>query len=231
VSTQSNTSAVAPDDAPRRRLRITEVFFSIQGESSYAGRPSAFVRLTGCNLRCRWCDSEYTFQGGEWMTFDAIFEQLASYPGCRLVEVTGGEPLLQREVNAFMQECLDRGYEVMLETGGSLDLSPVPVEVRKIVDLKPPGSGEVERNLWSNMALLQPWDELKAVIADRADYDWAVEACRAHDLFGRYVIHFSPVFGEIEPRTLAEWILADGIPVRMQLQLHKFIWDPAARGV
>lgn len=226
----STTDAVSTDDRSRR-LRITEIFHSIQGESSYAGRPSYFVRLTGCNLRCTWCDSEYTFQGGDWMTFDEIFAQLDAFPDCDLVEVTGGEPMLQKNVTAFMAECLERGYEVMLETGGSLDLSEVPVDVRKIVDLKAPGSGEAARNLWANLPLLQPWDEIKVVIADRADYDWARAACEEHGLYGKHPIHFSPSFGSLPAHELAAWILADALPVRMQLQLHKFIWDPDARGV
>ncbi len=214
-----------------RRLRITEIFHSIQGESTWTGAPCYFVRLTGCNLRCTWCDSEYTFHGGDWMSFDEIFARLDAFPACRVVEVTGGEPLLQRNVHAFMQECLDRGWRVLLETGGSLDLSPVPAEVRKIVDLKAPGSGEVEANLWANLALLQPWDEVKCVIADRADYEWARAAVLEHRLSERHTVLFSPVFGALHPRQLAEWILADGLDVRMQLQMHKFIWDPQTRGV
>ncbi|MCB9506391.1 MAG: radical SAM protein [Myxococcales bacterium] len=230
-SLEPSSAAKSESDGGARRLRVTEIFHSIQGESTHAGRPSYFVRLTGCNLRCRWCDSEYTFSGGEWMTFDAIFERMASFPRCDLVEVTGGEPLLQPAVNAFMAECLERGFEVMLETGGSLDLSPVPKDVRKIVDLKPPGSGEVDRNRWENLPLLQPWDEIKAVLADRRDYEWARDACQREGLFGRVAVSFSPVFGELHPRQLAEWVLADALPARVQLQLHKFIWEPDARGV
>ncbi len=213
------------------RLRITELFHSIQGESTHAGRPSYFVRLTGCNLRCVWCDSEYTFQGGDWMTFDEIFAQLDAMPSCDLVEVTGGEPMLQKNVVPFMQACLDRGLEVMLETGGSLDLSEVPKDVRRIIDLKAPASGEVEANLWSNLDQLNPWDEVKCVIADRADYEWARDRVQEHELLGRVAVLFSPVFGRIEPVELANWILADALPIRMQLQMHKFIWEPEARGV
>lgn len=214
-----------------RRLRITEIFHSIQGESTYAGLPCYFVRLTGCNLRCTWCDSEYTFHGGGWMSFDEIFARLAEFPKCQLLEVTGGEPMLQRNVNAFMQECLDRGFTVLLETGGSLDLSGVPKDVRKIVDLKAPGSGEVSANLWSNLELLQPWDEIKCVIADRTDYEWAKNEVLERGLATRHTVLFSPVFGRIAPVDLANWILADAMPIRMQLQMHKFIWDPSARGV
>ena len=190
---EETTVRATPDRA--RRLRITEIFHSIQGESSHAGRPSYFVRLTGCNLRCTWCDSEYTFQGGEWMGFDEIFAQLDVFPRCGLLEVTGGEPMLQPNVIAFMQECLGRGLEVMIETGGSLDLSDVPPEVRKIVDLKAPGSGEHERNLWENLTVLQAWDEIKIVVSDRADYEWAVETCNREGLLDRHIVHFSPVLG------------------------------------
>lgn len=231
MNTDAATNESTPSSDRTRRLRITEIFHSIQGESSYAGRPSYFVRLTGCNLRCTWCDSEYTFQGGDWMTFDEIFAKLDAFPECPLLEVTGGEPMLQKNVNAFMQECLDRGYEVMIETGGSLDLSEVPKDVRKIVDLKPPGSGEVTRNLWSNMEVLQPWDEIKVVIADREDYEWAKAQCNAYNLFAKHPVHFSVVFDKLHPRQLTEWILEDALPARLQLQLHKFIWDPNAQGV
>lgn len=214
-----------------QRLRITEIFHSIQGESTWAGLPCYFVRLTGCNLRCTWCDSEYTFQGGEWMSFDEIFARLDAMPSCDLVEVTGGEPMLQKQVVPFMQACLERGYTVLLETGGSLDLSDVPAEVRRIVDLKAPGSGEVTRNLWSNLDVLQPWDELKVVVAHRADYEWARDVIRERGLAERHTVLMSPVFGQIEPVELAQWILEDALPVRMQLQMHKFIWAPDARGV
>jgi 7-carboxy-7-deazaguanine synthase len=165
------------------------------------------------------------------MGFDEIFSVLASFPSCGLVEVTGGEPMLQPNVAAFMEECLARDLEVMIETGGSLDLSEVPAEVRKVVDLKAPGSGEHERNLWENLALLQSWDEIKIVIANRADYEWALDVCEREGLFERHIVHFSPVFDTQPPRLLAEWMLADGVPARLQLQVHKFIWEPDARGV
>lgn len=215
----------------RRRLRITEIFHSIQGESTWAGLPCYFVRLTGCNLRCTWCDSEYTFSGGRWMGFDEIFDTLATFAPCTLLEVTGGEPMLQPAVNAFMAECLERGFTVLLETGGSLDLSEVPVGVHRIIDIKPPGSGEVERNFWPNFDHLRPGDEIKAVIRDRTDYEWSAEQVRSRGLADRNTVLFSPVFGAIKPVDLAQWILADALPVRMQLQMHKAIWDPAARGV
>lgn len=216
----------------KRRLRITEIFHSIQGESTWAGKPCLFVRLTGCNLRCTWCDSEYTFSGGRWLTFDEIFEQLEAFPACRLVEVTGGEPLLQEAVNPFMAELLERGYTVLLETGGSLDLTPVPQAVHKIVDLKPPGSGEVARNRWENLELLAAHDEVKCVIADRADYDWSRERVLEHGLLERVAaVNFSPVFGRVSPLELTRWILADGLPIRLNLQQHKVIWPPDMRGV
>lgn len=220
-----------PEQADARRLRITEIFHSIQGESTYAGRRCHFVRLTGCNLRCTWCDSTYTFTGGGWMTFDEIFAKLATFPACDLVEVTGGEPLLQPRVSDFMQACLDRGFEVLLETSGSLDLAPVPAAVRKIVDLKPPGSGEAQSNRWENLPLLQPHDEIKVVLAHRADYEWARKQVIERGLIGRHSILFSPVFGQVTPLELATWILEDGLDVRMQIQMHKLIWDPSARGV
>ena len=222
---------IATEQAESPRLRITEIFHSIQGESTYAGRRCYFVRLTGCNLRCSWCDSVYTFTGGGWMTFDEIFAKLATFPACDLVEVTGGEPLLQPRVNAFMQACLDRGFEVLLETSGSLDIAPVPAAVRKIYDLKPPGSGEVQSNRWENLPLLQPHDEIKVVLAHRADYEWARKQVIDRGLIGRHPILFSPVFGQVTPLELATWILEDGLDVRMQIQMHKLIWDPSARGV
>lgn len=213
-------------------MRITEIFLSIQGESSYAGRPCVFVRTTGCNLRCVWCDTEYSFHGGRTMSVDEIVAEVRRVGGaCRLVELTGGEPLLQKEIGILATRLLDGGYEVLCETGGSLPVDRLPAEVVKIVDVKCPGSGEAEANDWSNLARLDPGrDELKFVIADRSDYEWAAGVVRTRDL-GRFTVHFSPAFGRQDPTTLAEWILADGLPVRLNLQIHKFLWDPAARGV
>jgi 7-carboxy-7-deazaguanine synthase len=213
-------------------VRITEIFLSIQGESSHAGRPCVFVRTTGCNLRCVWCDTEYSFHGGREMSLDEILEEVESVGGaCRLVELTGGEPLLQKEIGALAGRLLECGYEVLCETGGSLPVDRLPAEVVKIVDVKCPGSGEVEANDWTNLERLDPArDELKFVIADRADFEWAAETVRARDL-GRFRVHFSPAFGRQDPTSLAEWILADGVPARLNLQIHKFLWDPAARGV
>ena len=212
-------------------MRITEIFHSIQGESSFAGLPCVFVRSTGCNLRCVWCDTAYAFHGGREMSVDEIVGEVERLGGdCRLVELTGGEPLLQKEIFALARALLDRGYTVLCETGGSLDLDRVPREVIKIVDVKCPGSGESHRNLWSNLEKLGPRDEIKFVIRDRADYEWALGVIRGRGLAGRSIL-FSPVWGELELRELAEWVLADGAPVRVQTQLHKHIWGPHAVGV
>lgn len=213
-------------------MRITEIFHSIQGESSYAGRPCVFVRTTGCNLRCVWCDTAYSFHGGRDMAVDEIVAQIRRLgPDCRLVELTGGEPLLQTDIGALADTLLAAGYTVLCETSGSVPVDRVPPAVVKIVDFKCPGSGEVEANDWTNLERLDPdRDELKFVIADREDYDWAKLQVEERDLAG-FVVHFSPEFGAMNRRDLAEWILADGLPVRLQLQLHKFVWDPAMRGV
>ncbi len=213
-------------------MRVTEIFHSIQGESSYAGRPCVFVRTTGCNLRCTWCDTEYAFYGGRDLSIDEIVAEVQRLGGgCRLVELTGGEPLLQHDIGALAERLLADGYTVLCETSGSIDVSRVPAEVIKIMDLKCPGSGEVASNDWTNLDRLDPdRDELKFVIADRADYDWAVSEIRERGL-DRFTVHFSPEFEKMDARALAEWVLADGLPVRLQLQLHKFIWEPTTRGV
>ena len=213
-------------------MRITEIFHSIQGESSYAGRPCVFVRTTGCNLRCVWCDTAYSFHGGRDMAVPEIVEEVRRLGGaCRLVEITGGEPLLQKDVGDLAASLLAEGYTVLCETSGSVPVDRVPREVIKIVDFKCPGSGEVEANDWSNLELLDPErDELKFVIADREDYDWARQQVERRDL-GRFAVHFSPEFDGMNRRVLAEWILSDALPVRLQLQIHKFVWDPAMRGV
>ena len=218
-------NATVPDAAAASadRLKITEVFLSLQGEARDAGWPTVFVRLTGCPLPCQYCDTAYAFHGGEWRDIDAILAEVASY-GVRHVCVTGGEPLSQKRCIALLARLCDAGYEVSLETSGAIDVAEVDQRVRKVVDIKAPGSGEVERNLWSNVERLLPHDQVKAVLADRADYDWAVARLREHALDARCQVLFSPVHGKLAPRQLAEWILADRLPVRMQMQLHKLLW-------
>ncbi len=210
-------------------MRVTEIFHSIQGESSHAGRPCVFVRLTGCNLRCRWCDSEYTFTGGEKMSLDDVMSRVKSY-GTKLVEVTGGEPLAQKEAFDLIKRLCEDGYEVLIETSGSIDITPVDDRAKIILDVKCPGSGEVEKNLWSNIDQLHPHDEIKFVIADRADYEWAKKVIAERRL-DRWTVLLSPVWGEMDMRSLAEWMLADRLPARFQTQLHKHIWGAEARGV
>lgn len=207
------------------------MFHSVQGESTWAGRPCSFVRLTGCNLRCVWCDSEYTFKGGTWHSFQDILETLDSYGPCDLVEITGGEPLLQKDVLPLMAYLADRGVTVLLETSGSLDLSGVDERVCKIVDFKPPASGEAEKNRFENVEHLTQRDEVKFVIADRRDYEWAVDVMNRYELRPRVrEVLLSPVFGS-DYRALVEWMLADGLDARIQLQLHKYIWEPTTQGV
>jgi 7-carboxy-7-deazaguanine synthase len=210
-------------------LRITEIFFSIQGESSHAGRPCVFVRLTGCNLRCVWCDSEYTFTGGERMSLDDVLDRVEAY-GCKLVEVTGGEPLAQPESFELIRRLCDDGFEVLIETSGSIDTSGVDPRAKLILDVKCPGSGEAGRNRWENLDHLRPHDELKFVIADRADYEWARDVIARHAL-DRWTVLLSPVWDVMEPKALAEWMLADRVPARFQTQLHKHIWGANVHGV
>lgn len=206
-----------------RRLRITEIFYSLQGETRTIGWPTVFVRLTGCPLRCGYCDTTYAFQGGEWMSLDAILQRVAFYTP-RFVCLTGGEPLAQPGCLLLLEGLCDAGYHVTLETSGALDVSMVDPRVFKVMDLKTPGSGEVARNLWSNLKHIGPKDEIKLVICSRADYDWACRILKEHDLTTRCEVLFSPSHGQIEPRDLAEWILADRLRVRFQLQLHKILW-------
>jgi 7-carboxy-7-deazaguanine synthase len=210
-------------------LRITEIFFSIQGESSHAGRPCVFVRLTGCNLRCRWCDSEYTFTGGERMTLDDVVAKVRGY-GCNLVEITGGEPLAQAEVFPLITRLCDDELEVLIETSGSIDIAPVDPRAKLILDVKTPGSGEVAKNRWENLGQLRPHDEVKFVLADRADYDWARSIIAEHRL-DRWTVLLSAVWGELPMKDLAEWMLADRVPARFQTQLHKHIWGADVTGV
>lgn len=213
-------------------MRVTEIFHSIQGESSYAGLPCVFVRLTWCNLRCSWCDSEYTFTGGVEMAIDEVIDRVRSY-GCNLVEITGGEPLVQkRDCCELVRRLCDEGFTVLVETGGGLDAGVIDPRAIKILDVKCPGSGEAARNYWPNMEKLNPADEVKFVISDRADFDFALEVIEKYRLGERAKpVLFSPVWGAVEFRDLAGWVLEAGVPARMQLQLHKFIWGPDARGV
>jgi 7-carboxy-7-deazaguanine synthase len=211
-------------------MRVTEIFHSIQGESSYAGQPCVFVRLTGCPLRCTWCDTAYAFHEGQDNSVDDVLAKVHSYR-CRLVEVTGGEPLAQPESLPLMARLCDAGYTVLLETSGAIDIAPVDPRVHVILDVKCPGSDMTDRMHWPNLSRLAAKDEAKFVLADRADYDWARETLARHDLADRCTVLFSPVFGSLDLRELAEWILADRLPVRFQLQMHKYIWAPDMRGV
>lgn len=217
-------AAAAP--VPDATLRVTEIFHSIQGESSRVGLPTVFVRLTGCPLRCVWCDTEYAFSGGELLSLAGILQRVAGFE-CPTVCVTGGEPLAQKNCLALLTALCDAGHSVSLETSGALDISGVDPRVARIVDLKAPGSGEAARNRWENLDVLTPHDELKFVLASRADYDWAVAACRQHEIFGRCPVLFSPVQGELDQAQLAQWILEDRLPLRFQLQLHKLLWGNA----
>jgi len=227
-------------------MQITEIYKSLQGESTHAGLACVFVRLTGCNLRCSWCDSEYTFQGGSKMAIEEVVEEVSRLsPGGGLVEITGGEPMLQeREVVPLMQRLLDAGYKVLLETSGERPLVRVPAAVIKIVDVKCPDSGEPDTFCAENLDTLQPHDEIKFVLSSRADYDFAREFTRRHNLAERVnAVLFSPAFRKdatgardsshclLDPQELAEWMIADNVPARLGLQLHKFIWDPAVKGV
>ena len=212
-------------------LTVNEIFHSIQGESSQAGRPCVFVRLTACDLRCTWCDTPYAFHEGRKRSVADVVDEVGGY-GCKLVEITGGEPLLQEDVYPLMEALIARGYTVMLETGGHRPIDKVPREVVKVVDVKCPASGEADRNHWPNLDALLPQDEVKFVIQDRTDYEFARRVVAEHNLGARAgTILFSPVHGVLDPHTLAAWMLADRSPARLQLQLHKYIWTPQTRGV
>lgn len=212
-------------------LTVNEIFHSIQGESTLAGAPCVFVRLTACDLRCRWCDTPYAFHEGRKQSVDEVVAQVEAY-GCPTVEITGGEPLLQADVIPLMSRLLEKGYRVMVETGGHRSIAGVPAGVIRVVDIKCPGSGESDRNDWSNLPLLTPLDQVKFVLADRADYEFAREVITREHLADRCgAVLLSPVHGELSLKPLAEWILADRLPVRLQVQLHKYIWDPQTRGV
>jgi 7-carboxy-7-deazaguanine synthase len=223
-------AAVAARDRSATVLKVNEIFHSVQGESRHAGRPCVFVRLTHCNLRCAWCDTAYAFEEGSDLPVGAVLERVAAY-GTRYVLITGGEPLVQEGVHDLIGTLCDRGFEVAVETGGSLDLATLDRRAMVVMDLKCPGSGMSERNRYENIELLRPVDEVKFVVADRADYDWSREVIARHRLSDRCGVLLSPVHGVLHPRRLAEWILADGLPVRLQVQIHKYIWPPDMRGV
>jgi len=205
------------------RLRVSEVFYSLQGEASRVGLPSVFIRLTGCPLRCGNCDTEYAFQGGEWRTVGDLLAQTRGHP-TRHVTVSGGEPLAQKGCLDLLTALCDAGFDVSLETSGALAISQVDARVARIVDVKTPGSGEVERNIWENLEWLAPRDEVKFVLTGEADYLWAREVLRDRGIAARCPVLFAPAWGMLEPTALAEWILRDGLPVRMQMQLHKLLW-------
>lgn len=222
VATADATAAAVA--ASHDRLKLTEIFLSLQGEARDAGWPSVFVRLTGCPLRCKYCDTAYAFHGGEWWEIDAILAEVARH-GVRHVCVTGGEPLAQKRCIALLRRLCDAGYSVSLETSGALDIGEVDPRVSRVVDIKTPGSGEVARNRWENLALLTPHDQVKFVICSRADYEWARQVLAEHRLHERCDVLFSPSFAQVEARALADWIVADRLPVRFQLQLHKLLWN------
>ncbi|HET6633197.1 MAG TPA: 7-carboxy-7-deazaguanine synthase QueE [Rhodanobacteraceae bacterium] len=215
--------APARDAGPALRLRVAEIFHSIQGEADAVGWRTVFVRLTGCPLRCTWCDTEYAFHGGQWRDIDAILAEVASHEA-RHVCVTGGEPLAQKRCLVLLERLCDAGYQVSLETSGALDIGAVDPRVHRVVDFKAPGSGESARNLWSNVGHLGANDQVKMVLADRGDYDWARQVLAEHRLADRCQVLLSPVAGVLPPGQLADWILADRLPVRLQLQLHKLLW-------
>ena len=205
------------------RLRISEIFHSIQGESSRVGLPTVFVRLTGCPLRCVWCDTEYAFSGGEMMSLTEVLAKVAEF-NCKTICVTGGEPLAQKACIELLQALCDAGYSVSLETSGALDISEVDARVARIMDIKAPDSGEVAKNRWENIPLLNAHDEVKFVLASAADYEWAADVVRREHLSDRCAVLFSPVQGTLSPTDLAEWVVRDHLPVRFQLQLHKVLW-------
>lgn len=211
-------------------LEVTEIYKSVQGESTYMGLPCVFIRLTGCNLRCVWCDTAHAFHDGEKLSILQIIDKVKSYD-IKLVEITGGEPLLQKEVFPLMESLLKNEFKVMLETSGSLAINNVPAKVIKIIDLKCPGSGEENKNLWENLNHLTPTDEIKFVIADKADYEWSKKVLQDYELDKKVPVLFSPVFEKLKLKDLTEWILEDNLPVRLQTQLHKYIWDQKTIGV
>lgn len=225
-----DSASQSPSRSPQAdRLRITELFHSLQGEGNTTGWPTVFVRLTGCPLRCGYCDTTYAFQGGKWQDIGSILAQVGEY-GARHVTVTGGEPLAQKACPALLTALCNAGYTVSLETSGALDICALDPRVVRVMDLKTPGSGELAKNRWANIDCLRPVDQVKFVLCDRTDYDWARKQVKAHQLDSRCEVLFSPAQGALAPATLADWILADRLPVRFQLQLHKILWgDEAGR--
>lgn len=219
-----NAVATETAAASSERLRLTEIFLSLQGESNSIGWPTVFVRLTGCPLRCQYCDTAYAFHGGEWWEFDAILAEVAKH-GARHVCVTGGEPLAQKRCIALLQKLCDAGYEVSLETSGAIDIGPVDPRVSRVLDIKTPDSREAHRNLWSNLPLLTARDQIKFVICSREDYEWSKGIVAEHRLTGICDVLFSPSFTQVKPSDLADWIVADRLQVRFQLQLHKILWN------
>ena len=211
-------------------LKVNEIFYSIQGESTFSGLPCIFIRLTYCNLRCTWCDSEYTFENGKDMTIDEIFTEIQKY-NCKLVEVTGGEPLMQKECIDLLEKLESEKYQILLETGGSLPVNKVPKSVVKIIDFKCPGSGMAKKNLWSILNDIQSTDEIKFVIKDKADFVWAEQKVIKYKLDKTNPVIFSPVFNELKYEQLAEWVKDSKLKIRMQIQLHKHIWSPEMIGV
>ena len=211
-------------------LEVTEIYKSVQGESTYMGLPCVFIRLTGCNLRCVWCDTPHAFHDGKKLSIHQIIDEVKSYD-INLVEITGGEPLLQKEVFPLMESLLKNKFKVMLETSGSLAINNVPAKVIKIIDLKCPGSGEENKNLWENLNHLTSTDEIKFVIADKTDYEWSKKVLQDYELDKKVPVLFSPVFEKLKLKDLTEWILKDNLPVRLHIQLHKYIWDQKTIGV
>lgn len=211
-------------------MKVNEIFYSIQGESTFAGLPCVFIRLTGCNLRCRYCDTRYAYEEGEERTVEEVLELVRKF-NCDLVEITGGEPLLQPETVGLSKQLVEEGRQVLIETNGTLDISVLPPEVLRIMDIKCPGSGESDKMNWKNIDNLKPNDNVKFVISGKEDFEWAEKIVRQFDLIPRAQVLFSPNFGIVEPQNLAKWILHSGLPVRMQLQMHKYIWNPNDRGV
>lgn len=218
------------EDKPKGQLLIHEIYRSVQGESTFAGLPCVFVRTAVCDARCVWCDTPHAFNQGSAMTLDQVIQKVDSL-ACPLVEITGGEPLLQEEVYPLMARLADAGKTVLLETSGLHDVSRVDRRVHIIMDLKCPDSGESEGNCWTNLDILKPTDQIKFVIASRRDFDWSAEVIRKHRLDQRFTVLLSPVFGSVQPIELTNWLLGSGLSVRMQLQLHKYIWEPDRRGV